>query len=176
MNFWLTLLAYDAVWFTAVAGAGDGKGWPGVIAALAFATARLAFSAHRNIELRLIALALLLGFVLENLCNRAGFIQYAAAWPLPEAPAWLMALWLAFALTIVPLFGYFHARPALAALFGAFGGPLAYLGAAHWHAVRLSLPVWPALLALAAGWAVALFLLTSLAGRWLRADAARHAP
>ena len=177
MNFWLTLLAYDAVWFAAVIGAGNGKGWPGVIAALAFAAWRLAFSAHRNVELRLIALALLIGFILENICARAGFVHYAAAAPLIETPAWLMALWLAFGLTIIPLFGYFHTRPVFAALFGAIGGPLAYLGAAQgWHAVKLLPPVWPALLALAVGWATALALLTSLAGRWLHIDGVRHAP
>lgn len=176
MNFWLTLAAYEAVWFAAVIGAGRGLWWPGVAATLAFAAWRLAVSAHRRVEWRLLAVALLLGLALENLWVRSGLLGYAAPWPWAAAPAWLIALWLAFALTIVPLFGYLHARPWLAALFGALGGPLAYLGAAcGWHAVQLPTPAWPALLALGAGWALALALLATLARRWLRDELPRGA-
>jgi hypothetical protein len=177
MNFWLTLIAYQAVWFAAVIGAGRGLWWPGVAATLAFAAWRLAVSAHRRVEWRLLAVALLLGLALENLWVRSDLLSYAAPWPWAAAPAWLIALWLAFALTIVPLFGYLHARPLLAALFGALGGPLAYLGAARgWQAVQLPTPAWPALLALGAGWALALPLLATLARRWLRDELARGAP
>jgi len=176
MNFWLTLVAYEAVWFIAVIGAGHGRWWPGVLGALAFAAWRLAVSAHRDVEWRLAVVALLLGLTLENLWVRTGLLSYATPWPWAEAPAWLMSLWLAFALTIVPLFGYLHARPVLAAVFGAVGGPLAYLGAARgWHAVLMPTPMWPSLLALAAGWAIALPLLATLARRWLQAGDARSA-
>lgn len=177
MNFWFTLIAYEAVWFVAVSGAGHGWWWPGALATLAFAAWRLAVSAHRGVELRLLAVGLLLGLVLENLWVRSGLLAYAAAWPWATAPVWLIALWLAFALTIVPLFGYLHARPALAALLGAVGGPLAYLAAARgWHAVQLPAPAWPSLLALAGGWALALPLLATLARRWLHAPAAEDMP
>lgn len=168
MNFWLTLASYELVWFLAVAGAGRGLAWPGVAATALFALVRLVFSPRRGVELRLIAVALAVGLVLEGLWVGTGLLRYAAPWPLPAAPAWLMALWVAFALTVVPLFGYLHARPRLAVLFGAIGGPLAYLGAARgWHAVLLASPTWRTLLALALGWGLAMPLLTSLARRWL---------
>lgn len=177
MNFWLTMIAYEAVWFAAVIGASHGHWWPGVLGALAFAAWRLAASTHRRVEWRLAAVALLLGLILENLWVRGGLVTYATPWPWAESPVWLMSLWLAFALTIVPLFGYLHTRPVLAAVFGGFGGPLAYLGAARgWHAVLLPAPLWPTLLAFAAGWAVALPLLATLARRWLQADASRSKP
>lgn len=177
MNFWLILIAYQAVWFLAVAGAGRGSWWPGVAGALAFLVARVATSAHRRVDLQLAVAALAIGLCLESLWVRSGLLNYAAPWPLAEAPAWIMALWLAFALTVIPLFGYMRTRPALAATLGAIGGPLAYLGAARgWQAVRFPVPTWPSLLALSAGWAVALTLLTSLARYWLHADAARSAP
>ncbi|HWG10910.1 MAG TPA: DUF2878 domain-containing protein [Rhodanobacteraceae bacterium] len=174
MNFWAALIAYEIVWFAAVIGAGHGMAWPGVLGALLFAW-RLVVSPRRDVELRLTVAALLLGGVLETLWVGAGLVRYAAPWPLPETPAWLMALWLAFALTIVPLFGYLHARPWLAAVFGAIGGPLAYLGAARgWHAVLLPLPAWRTLAALAIGWAIALPLLCTLAQLWLR-ESSGHA-
>jgi hypothetical protein len=168
VSFWITLVAYQLVWFVAVIGAGHGSGWPGVLAATLFAAWRLAVSRQRAVELRLAAVALVLGLVLEAVWTGSGLVRYAAPWPSPTAPAWLIALWVVFALTIVPLFGYLHARPWLAALFGAVGGPLAYLGAARgWQAVAMDPPAWRALLALAIGWAIAMPLLTSLARRWL---------
>jgi hypothetical protein len=175
MMFWMTLAAYELVWLAAVFGAGHGLAWPGMVAAGLFALWRLALSRTRSIELRLVMVAVLLGLALEGTWVTAGLIVYSAPWPLASAPAWLMGLWVAFALTIVPLFGYLHERPALAAVLGALGGPLSYYGAAREHALRLPAPLWRGLLALALGWAIAMPTLTSLAGRSLRGRAAQEA-
>jgi len=176
MTFWITLVAYEMVWFVAVIGAGHGLGWPGVLAAALFVAWRLAVSKRRGVELRLATVGLVVGLLLEAAWTGGRLVHYAAPWPVPAAPAWLIALWVTFALTIVPLFGYLHTRPWLAALFGAVGGPLAYLGAARgWHAVAMATPAWHTLLALAAGWAIALPLLTSLARHWLREPARERA-
>lgn len=173
MTFWITLAAYELAWLAAVAGAGQGRSWPGVLAVAAFAAWRLATSARRRVELQLAAVALVMGLVLEAAWTGFGLVRYAAPWPSPTAPAWLMALWVAFALTVMPLFGYLHERRVLAACVGAVGGPLAYLAAARgWHALTMAPPTWPALVAIAAGWAAALPLLTSLAGRWSRVPGA----
>lgn len=176
MRFWITLVAYELVWFAAVIGAGHGLVWPGVAGTMLFVAWRVAESPHRRVELQLIAVGLLLGLVLEEIWVRLGLIRYSAPWPAPTHPAWLLALWAAFALTVVPLFGYLHARPWLAALFGAIGGPLAYLGAARgWHAVLLPSREWPSLVALAVGWGIAFPCLTLLARHWLTASVRKSA-
>jgi Protein of unknown function (DUF2878) len=176
MAFWMTLVAYELVWLAAVAGAGHGLVWPGVAAVGLFAAWRLAVSPCCRIELKLIAVTVLLALTLEGLWVTSGLVVYSAPWPLPNAPAWLIALWVAFALTLVPLFGHLHSRPALAALLGAVGGPLAYLGAARAHALQLPAPAWRGLLALSVGWGAAMPTLTSIAGRWLRAGAVGDVP
>lgn len=169
MTFWLTVLGYQATWFAAVIGAGQGLWWPGAAAAGLFALWRLSVSPHRLLEARLVLVALAVGLVLENLWVRSGLLDYAAAWPWAGSPAWILALWWAFALAIVPLLGYLHRRLLLAALFGAIGGPLAYLGAARgWDVVQFASPQWHSLLALAAGWALAMPLLAWLARRGLQ--------
>lgn len=169
MNIWITFAAYELAWLVSVEGAGRGHAWPGVVAVSLFATWRLATSRTRTVDVRLVVVALGLGLLLEVTWTGAGLLQYAAPWPRPVAPAWLLALWAAFALTVVPLLRYLHERPRLAAALGAVGGPLAYLGAARgWHALAMSTPAWRPLLALALGWALAMPLLTSLAGYWLR--------
>lgn len=174
MSTLITCIAYELVWFAAVIGAGRGRVWPGVGAAALFIAWRLAVSARRAVETRLLALALLIGAVLEASWVHAGLVHYAAAWPVPASPAWLLALWASFGLTIVPLFGRLHTRPWLAAALGAVGGPASYWAAARgWHAVIFPARPQPTLLALGLGWAVALPLLTTLARRWLPAGTAR---
>lgn len=169
MTFWVTLIAYEVVWFATVIGASRGLNWPGAVAAAVFIAWRLAVSKQRNAEIRLALVALLFGLLFEGICVGAGLIRYAAPWPLAWAPLWLIALWVVFALTVVPLLGYLHTRPWLAGLFGAIGGPLAYLAAARgWHAVIFSDPLWHALLAVAIGWGIAMPLLATLARRWTR--------
>lgn len=172
MMFWITLVAYEAVWFVSVIGAGRGLSWPALLAVALFAAWRLRVSTRRSVDVRLMAVAFALGLLFDGVLVRSGLLIYAAAWPAGIAPAWILALWLAFALTIVPLFGYLQGRPWLAALFGAIGGPMAYLGAARgWQAVRFMPPAWHALLWLALGWGITLPLLTTLARRWTRGTA-----
>lgn len=169
MNFWITLVAYEAVWFLTVIGASRGLNWPGGAAAALFIVWRLSVSKQRNAEIRLALVALLFGLMFEGICVGAGLIRYAAPWPLALAPLWLIALWVVFALTVIPLLGYLHARPWLATLFGAIGGPLAYLAAARgWHVVMFSQPIWHGLLAVAIGWGLAMPLLAGFARRWTR--------
>ncbi|NCT87302.1 DUF2878 domain-containing protein [Stenotrophomonas acidaminiphila] len=173
MNTLAILLAYQATWFVAVIGAGRGSWWPGVLAAALFAVWRLAVSPARALELRLLLAALGIGLLLESVWVGSGLLDYAA-WPWAGPPAWILALWCAFALVVVPLLGYLHRRPWLAAALGAVGGPLAYLGAASgWDALRFSEPRWHTLLALGAGWALAMPALAALAARGLQRDIPR---
>ncbi len=148
MNTLAILLAYQATWFVAVIGAGRRSWWPGVLAAALFALWRLAVSSARALELCLLLAALGIGLLLESLWVGSGLLDYAA-WPWAGPPAWILALWCAFALVVVPLLGYLHRRLWLAAALGAVGGPLAYLGAAGgWNAVHFAQPRWHGLLAL----------------------------
>ena len=114
MNTLAILLAYQATWFVAVIGAGRGSWWPGVLAAALFALWRLAVSPARALELRLLLAALGIGLLLESVWVGSGLLDYAA-WPWAGPPAWILALWCAFALVVVPLLGYLHRRLWLAA-------------------------------------------------------------
>ena len=79
---------------------------------------------------------------------------------------WIVLLWGAFALTLNHSMAWFAKRPAIASVFAAIGGPLAYLGAARgFGAVAFPTPAWPALVWLAACWALALPLLLRIASR-----------
>lgn len=167
MRFWANLIGYQIVWFSAVIGAGHGLAWPGVAAALVFIVAQLAASATARADLRLAGAAVICGMALDGTLSALGWARYAAnGW---LAPAWILALWAAFALTLNHSLAYLRPRPWLACAVGAIGGPLAYWGAARgWQAVQFEPPAWRATAALAAGWALALPALTAGARRWNR--------
>lgn len=168
MNFWLIFAAYEGVWLATVMGAGRDLIWPGAVATFLFAAWRFGVSKTRAVEARLVIVALALGLFFDAALVWTSVATYTAGWPSPQAPLWLTLLWLAFALTIVPLFGHLHQRPWLAALLGAIGGPVAYLGAARgWHVVAFQPPAWHALGLLTIEWAIALPLLCMLARHWL---------
>lgn len=178
MNFWLSLLGYQAVWFAAVIGASHGRAWPGVVGMLVYAAAQLLGARNWRVDLSLMAVALVLGFLLDGTLVRTGVAGYAAAWPNAAiAPAWILALWMTFALTFSQSLRYLQTRLGLAALLGLVGGPLAYLGAARgWHVVTFAEPAWRGPLVLAVGWALATPALAWLARRGMESSATRPSP
>lgn len=170
MSFWANLIGYQLVWFAAVIGAAHGLAWPGVAAMLLFASAQLLLVRHWRMDLTLMASAFVLGFLLDGGLIRAGLASYLSGWPGSAlAPAWILALWMAFSLTFSQSLRYLQERLWLAALFGFVGGPLAYLGAARtWHVVSFAVPAWHGLLCLGVGWALATPALAWLARRGSR--------
>jgi len=167
MNAWANAVGYQLVWFCAVIGAGRGLAWPGLAAGLLFAGAVLAASRWRGADARLAATALALGLLVDGSLARLGLLEYAAHGPWWPAPAWILGLWLAFAMTFGHSLRLLQERPLLAAALGAVGGPLAYLAAARgWSAVALTAPGWQVLATLAIAWGMAVWLLSRLARRW----------
>jgi hypothetical protein len=167
MKFWVSLIGYELVWFGAVIGAAHGLAWPGVFGMLVYASCQLGFARRYKADVSLMLAAIAMGFVLDGGLIRAGLACYAAPWPSATlAPAWILAMWATFALTFTQSLAYLQMRLWLAALLGAIGGPLAYLGAARgWHVVTFADPVWHALLWLGMGWALATPALAWLARR-----------
>ena len=163
------LIGYQIVWFIAVIGAARDLAWPGLCAAVVFVVSQLLILPQRVLQLRLILAGLMCGMVLDGGLAASGLLHYAAAHPALQpngAPLWILALWVCFSLTLTRALGWLRGRPLWAALLGAVGAPLAYLGAARgWDAVRFPHPAWPAEVVLAAGWAVAMLLWSYLISR-----------
>nr|WP_298149872.1 DUF2878 domain-containing protein [uncultured Pseudoxanthomonas sp.] len=173
---WRTLLnvaGNQIVWFIAVIAAGRGDAWPGVLAAAVFVGVHLAWAPRRGDELKLVALAVACGLVVDGVAAAQGWVTYRASMAGGGvAPAWILALWASLAVTLNGAMRSLQARWWAEALLGGIGGPLAYLAAARgWGAAEFAAPAWRAWAWLAIGWAIALPGLLA-AARWQ----ARHSP
>jgi len=164
MNTLANVAGYQLMWLAAIWGAGHGLWWPGLLAAVPFAAWVLA-RPGALVDLKLMAFVVPLGCLMDSILAAGGLLHYAA--PVPSthlAPAWIASIWCCFALTLRHTFRFLMGRPWRAAVFGALGAPLAYLGAARgWQAVAFAHGTTPALAALAAMWALAMPLMLQLA-------------
>lgn len=177
MKFWSNFLGYEIVWFAAVIGASRGSALPGLLSAAAFTAWQLRVSHRRASDLRLAGIALLCGLIVDGVLSHMGWMHYAAmslAVP-PGVPLWILALWVAFAMTLNHSMAWLSSRPGWALALGAAGGPLAYWGASRsWQAVVFEAPAARAAIWLAVGWGIALLLLASLAARWSASGGSRQ--
>jgi hypothetical protein len=182
MSTILTIVAFQAVWLVCAAGAAAGVSWPGVAAATVLALAHVALAptlapgaapgtARGRTAATLLASGAL-GAAAEHALVAVGSIDYgpAAAGAPTGVPAWIVALWVAFATTVPVLARWFGTAaggwPWTAAAVGAVGGPLAYVAGERLGALTLAPAAWwTAVAALALVWAVATPLLLALHAR-----------
>ena len=134
----VNFVVFQAGWWACVLGAAHDMATAGSLFAVVIIAAHIALVAQPLRELRLVAIALLIGVV------------------------WDSALLALFAITLNHSLAWLHGRLSVAAVLGAIAGPLAYWGGVQTGAVFFFEPLY-ALLALAAGWAVFTPLLVRLA-------------
>ena len=154
---------FQVVWFAAVLGAAYEKAWLGPLVLLPVLAVNLAMASDRRGELKLWAVAGVLGLLFDTALVAAGvFAPRHQLFPHPFSPPWMIGLWLNFAATLNQSLGWLHARPLLAAMFGAVGGPLAYYGGARLGATE-AIPGVEEVMILSIGWGVITPLLFKLA-------------
>ena len=155
-------VGYQAAWWGAALLARAGMGNAATAAMLAFAGVAWAFDRNRRARAQLMAACLACGIVLDGSLRAAGVLTFPAALDGAPSPAFLMAIWVGFALALpIP---FVSARPAVAAALGAVGGALAYRGGAALGVLTIAPePVGSVLVG--ALWALAFPLLGALALR-----------
>ncbi len=162
----INFIAFEVGWFAAVLGSARGYMWAGVGIAMLVVALHL-FMAHQpRHEIKLLLMVMLLGTVWDSALAANGVIQYQNGQLLPSlAPVWIMAVWALFATTLNVALVFLRGRYWLAALFGAIGAPLSFLGGMRLQALQLP-DTWLAVAVLAAGWAVLMPLLMHLSQRF----------
>jgi len=159
-------VSFQAGWFACVLGAANNFPWLGCAVAAVLVGAHIAVCRRPLTELKLIAIALLIGLLWESLLLNLGWLDFHSGKVVAGlAPPWIVIMWALFAMTLNVSLAWMRGRLLIAALFGALGGPLAYWGGAQLGAVILVETV-PALVALSIGWGVLTPLLVRLAQRF----------
>ena len=160
---------YQAGWFACVLGGAYHRPWAGFLVATALVAAHVTLSDDRTCEVRRLALAVAVGVIVEAILIDAGTYRFTsgtifAALP----PPWLLAMWAQLATTFGSSLRTVVHRPAAAALFGAVGGPIAYLAGERLGAVTLQRPLTPGLILLAISWVAAMLIFSVVERRLSR--------
>ena len=157
---------YQVGWFACVLGAASHRPWTGFLTAMVLVGVHVALSVERSLEVRLVVLAAAVGAVVEMVQIAAGTYRFTSG-TLTDAlpPPWLLVMWGQFATTFRYSVRPVITRPIRAALFGAAGGPLAFLAGERLGAVTLLPPLTDGLLGLSVSWAIALLVFSAVVRR-----------
>ena len=155
---------FQGCWFACVLGAAHGLIWPGLLMTVVLAIWQLAPRNRHPADLPVVAVALFIGVIADSAWVALDVLAYATPWPSSDlAPAWILLLWIAFALTLNHSLSFLAERPWLAAVLAGAGSPLSYFAGLNFGAVEWVAPA-PVVVAVAAvSWALivpALFAFT----------------
>jgi len=160
-------VAFTACWFACILGAAGGRPWIGPACVLVFAAVHTAVGPSRGdrpAQAALLVLAGLVGYAADSALVLLGILSFPAkavlGWP---SSLWMVALWVNFGTTLNSSMAWLAGRPVVAGVFGAVGGPLAYLAGVRFGAAALGPDLRGALIVIALEWALALPLLARLA-------------
>jgi len=158
---------YQVGWFACILGAAWRQEVAGVVIALVLMAVHLWLSQEREVEVRLIATALLVGTIVESVQGAAGTYTSTTVLDLGgNQPIWLLTLWAQFAITFRYCLRAVVARPWAALVFGACGGPLAFFAADRLGALTLLPPLGEGLLRISVAWTIALLLFSWVTRKW----------
>lgn len=148
---------YQIGWFACVLGAASQRPWTGLVIAIILIGVHLVLAEERSIEVRLVVLATTVGAVVEMIQIAAGTYRFTSG-TLTDGlpPPWLLAIWAQFATTFRFSLRSVIIRPVPAVLFGAAGGPIAFLAGERLGAITLLPPIGDGLIRLSISWAIAL--------------------
>ena len=168
-------MLFQIGWFACVLGAAKQMPWLGVSFFALFLIWHLSQAKQAKLELMLVLIAIVIGGIFDQLMTQNKLLIYQAHHFTALPPAWILALWAEFAMTLNVSLRWLkqiksrnkqlHLRWLIAVLFGAIGGPLAYMGAEKLGAVTLnSMPA--SYISLSLGWAILTPLLVMLAQKF----------
>ncbi len=162
---------YQIGWFACVIGAAKQMPWLGVITVVAIIIWHLTQAKQAKKEVQLLLITLVIGGVFDQIMLNHQLVTYQAhGWSNAFVPVWILALWAEFVTVLNVSLRWMkelktQVRWLVSVLFGAIGGPLAYMGAERLGAVTLNnLPI--SYIALGVGWAILTPLLLKLSEKF----------
>lgn len=165
MNMVINAVIYYAVWVLSVLGAAIQAPWLGPLMVMIAIGIHLNAARNAFEEALLILFCALLGAAFDSVLVVFNWVDYPSGLFSPYvAPYWIITLWMVFATTLNVSLRWLRGKPMVAAVFGLFGGPLAYIAGSKLDGITLVNEV-AALTALAIGWAIMMPLLVWISER-----------
>lgn len=156
---------FQLSWFACVIGASKGMPWLGIAVTVLVMAWHIAQAPQKKPEILLMLICLILGALFDQAIVTFNLISYMHhGWSNALVPVWILGLWLAFSTILNVGLRWMHGRYIVAVLFGAIGGPLAYMGAEKLGAVILHGN--SSYIVLSIGWAIITPVLLSIAARF----------
>ncbi len=147
---------YQAGWFACVLGASSGRPWLGTFFGSGLVCAHLILSDDRGREGRLLACALVLGFVADTVHLRTGALVFSAGTIHPDyAPPWILVLWVQFASTLRYCLHWLRGRFILGAILGSCAGAAAYVAGVRLGAAQFGPDLTRSVIQIAVSWGAA---------------------
>lgn len=168
---------YQVSWFACVLGAAWHRPWAGFGVGLLLLVAHFVLSSRPGRDLKLVIVAVVAGLIVELMLIATGTYRFTSGTVVASLPPpWLLLMWAQFATTFPFSLKPIVMKPVAAALFGAIGGPLAFVAGQGLGAVTLLPPVSLSLLRLAVGWGIAMTVLSAVARAEMRGEDSLRSP
>ena len=152
----INAIGFQTGWWACIAGVGRGLEIPALAFCAVLAVMHLCWAKSPLQEIKLAAIALVIGVFLDSLLQLFGVISFYG-WSLgPLSPFWLWMLWVLFAMTLNASLSFLLRMPLqISALLGLLFGPLTYYAGAQLGAASLKAS-YTHILSLALVWMLAL--------------------
>ncbi|MDC0182594.1 DUF2878 domain-containing protein [Nitrosomonadales bacterium] len=146
-------ILFQLGWFILILGAAMNETFTAVILSLSLLAVHLLIIDQKLNEIKLILIAGFIGFLFDGIIQYYKLIIYnSPGWEFPLTPIWIIILWMFFAITLNHSLVWLRNRMILSSIFGAIGGPLAYLAGEKLGAIIITQQL--SLLLLSIGWAL----------------------
>ena len=152
------------VWFACILGAAINETHTAVAFSLLIILFHFYLAKDKKNEIKILLIASIIGFLFDGFLLKSELVLYTNhGWSYSITPLWIIVLWMGFAITLNSSLNWLKKKIKLSALFGAIGGPLAYLAGEKLEAVTLMTPI--ALIAIVIGWSLITPLLIYISRR-----------
>jgi hypothetical protein len=150
----VNFVIFQVAWLSSVIGGAQNMPWLGPVTVFIALAVHLRFARKPFEEIALVVICALIGATFDSMLVAAGWVTYKAGlFSDYLAPYWIITMWMLFATTLNVSMRWMRGKPKLAAFFGFYGGPAAYLAGQALGGIVLT-NQFAALTALAIGWAV----------------------
>lgn len=159
----LNYVLFQVGWFACVLGAANHFPWVASLFVLVIVFLQINGAPKQKSEWLLMLVAATIGGFVDQVLLSNQFVAYNAnGWSSAIVPVWILALWVSFASTLNVSMRWIRNKKLVAFLFGAIGGPLAYMAAEKLGAIQMT-PMTISYVALGFLWGFAMLTLIEFA-------------